>query len=118
MPKKPVSVSPWNYFFIGSLVLIIIICFHLVDLKANYGFYDWFFIPAILLNSLAIFKILSQKKANLALVIVCTLFLPLLLIAYPTIMNRYDYYCAEHRPGSFYYNPQKGKALIPCRSQY
>lgn len=118
MSKNHSADKLWGIVFVFTFILIIIYYFDFFDIKVQFDLDKYVYYPAILINSLSIYKLLKPKKINIIIVISASLLIPIYLIAYPRISARYDFYCAEHTPGNFYYNPQKGKSLIPCMDRY
>lgn len=87
---------------------------NVLDLKANQFIYTYIAVPAVLLFVIALYKFLRSFAINKLLALFIALLLPIAGLLYPFVTGKYDRYCAERNPQSFYYQPGKGHAIVPC----
>lgn len=111
--KRPV-LKLWLCLFLASFALVMIASFNLLDLKANYHLYYYVVTPAIGVASFALYKLLRSRNIKFIWAILIALVMPFSFLVYPELSSRHDLYCAERKPGSFYYDPSKKDSIIPC----
>lgn len=107
----------WLYLFLSSFSVVVIVCFNLLDLKVNYHLYDYIAVPAILVASFALYKLLRSRNIKVIWAAVAALAIPAILIGYPEVTTRYDLYCAERNPKAFHYDASKKDSIIPCANE-